>query len=116
MAHKLKLFFLCIILIIIKLRLLSVFIFMCMYLCKCVCMAMNSSRKSSECCITKLGMGTQWVTGMLVGYLTWHGYSVGHWYASRLFFYLVNKIKIGTELVKKATQNQARVIIELIPK
>ena len=23
-------------------------------------------------------MGTQWVTGMIVGYLTWHGYSVGH--------------------------------------
>ena len=30
-------------------------------------------------------MGTQWITGMIVGYLTWHGYSVGHWDDSRLF-------------------------------
>ena len=30
-------------------------------------------------------MGTQWITGMRVGYLTWHGYSVSHWNDSRLF-------------------------------
>ena len=30
-------------------------------------------------------MGTQWVTGMIVGYITWHGYSVGHWDDSRLY-------------------------------
>ena len=30
-------------------------------------------------------MGTQWVTGMIEGYLTWHGYSVGHWNDSELF-------------------------------
>ena len=47
-------------------------------------MALNSSL-SSEFCIAKLGMGTQWVTGMIVSYLTWHGYSVGHRNDSRLF-------------------------------
>ena len=33
----------------------------CRYVCMYVCM--------SERCITKLGMGTQWVTGMMVGHL-----------------------------------------------
>ena len=38
-------------------------------------------------------MGTQWVTGMIVGYLTWHGYSVGHWDDSRLFTFMIRKTK-----------------------
>ena len=30
-------------------------------------------------------MDTQWVTGKIVSYLTWRGYSVGHWDDSKLF-------------------------------
>ena len=48
-----------------------------MFVCVCVYISVNSSQ-NFECFISKLGMGTLWVTGMIVGYL--------------VIFYLVKKL------------------------
>ena len=61
-------------------------------LCLCVYMSVNSSQ-SFECFITKLGISTLWVTGMIVGYLFifWFSkknYKYGHFLPVNLWKWL----------------------------